>query len=467
MKRILSRTGLCLMLAALVLLAAGCSDKYYNGSVSVLSVTDTERAKLEAASEEVAKILQLGTAENLLDLLPDQHTAEQEQDVKDGWAQWEQVHEQYGDITGQEIKDVFLYHYIGAVTAAYSFGDTVIWSDMLYTNNFNLIYLDFYVSAETDEAQYSLPEGLTEREVVIGEGTDYPLNGTLTYPTDGENLPVAVLIHGVGNNDRNEEALNTKMFRDIANGLAEQGIAVLRYDKRTFSYPEAQTLTDPYTLSIDFIAVEDAARAVELVRGLEMVDPEQVWLIGHDLGALILPRIDKQADVTGFVLMNTTSRKWSDAAYEQLTRYGMNGMETETVRYLKPLVEGEYKEIQKIDSMKEEDLTNIFLSQYGYYWKDLNSEDYPAEYAASGKPILVMQGGADYQILPDPDYTGWQEILSGKPNAQCKLYDGLNHMMMKVEGPFTDVTKQYLRPLHVDAQAISDMAAFIHAGTGK
>ena len=155
MKRILSRTGLCLMLAALVLLAAGCSDKYYNGSVSVLSVTDTERAKLEAASEEVAKILQLGTAENLLDLLPDQHTAEQEQDVKDGWTQWEQVHEQYGDITGQEIKDVFLYHYIGAVTAAYSFGDTVIWSDMLYTNNFNLIYLDFYVSAETDEDRKS------------------------------------------------------------------------------------------------------------------------------------------------------------------------------------------------------------------------------------------------------------------------------------------------------------------------
>jgi hypothetical protein len=78
-----------------------------------------------------------------------------------------------------------------------------------------------------------------------------------------------------------------------------------------------------------------------------------------------------------------------------------------------------------------------------------------------------MQGGADYQILPDPDFDGWKEVLSGKANAQCKLYDGLNHMMMKVEGPYTDVTKQYQRPLKVGEEVITDIAAFVHAGTGK
>ena len=467
MKRILSRMGLCLVLAALIVLAAGCSEKYYNGAVSILDVTDTERAKLRDASEEVAKVLQIGTRENLLGLLPDEHTEEQAQAVSDGWDKWEEICAQYGEVTGYETKEIFLYHYMGAVMSEYSFGDTVICADMFYTSNFNLVYLDFYKSAKSAEAEYSLPEGLTEREVIVGEGTGYELGGTLTYPTDGTDLPVVVLIHGVGNNTRDEDALNTKMFRDLANGLAKQGIAVLRYDKRTFAYPEAQTLTDVSTLTIDFIAVEDAVRAVELARGLEMADPDRIWLAGHDLGALILPRIDEQADTAGFVLMNTTSRKWSDVAYDQLMRYGMNGMETDNVRYLKPLISGEYKSVQDIEKLDEEELSTVMLSQYGYFWKDLNSRDYPAEYAASGKPVLVMQGGADYQILPDPDFNGWKEILAGKANAQCKLYDGLNHMMMTVEGPYTDVTKQYQRPLKVDGQVISDIAAFVNAGTGK
>lgn len=92
---------------------------------------------------------------------------------------------------------------------------------------------------------------------------------------------------------------------------------------------------------------------------------------------------------------------------------------------------------------------------------DLNAYDYPQMVADSEKPVLIMQGDADYQIETDPDYNGWVEILKGKENATCKLFENVNHMMMKVEGPYTNVSKQYERPLHVEEKVISDLADWI------
>ena len=50
----------------------------------------------------------------------------------------------------------------------------------------------------------------------------------------GRAVPAAVLVHGSGPNDRNETNGNTAIFRDLAQALSRQGIAVLRYDKRTY-----------------------------------------------------------------------------------------------------------------------------------------------------------------------------------------------------------------------------------------
>ena len=160
-------------------------------------------------------------------------------------------------------------------------------AEMFFTSNYQLVYLDFYKSAISVEAEYQLPEGLVEETVTIGEGTEFALEGTLTYPEGGTDLPAVVLVHGIGSNDRDQTALATKMFRDLANGLAQQGVAVLRYDKRGYSYPDSYTLTKLETLTIDFQTVEDAVRATEVLRSQSCVDPEQVYMIGHDLGGYV------------------------------------------------------------------------------------------------------------------------------------------------------------------------------------
>ncbi|HJZ98475.1 MAG TPA: hypothetical protein VKE70_18320, partial [Candidatus Solibacter sp.] len=76
---------------------------------------------------------------------------------------------------------------------------------------------------------YSKPDSFTERSVTIGEG-DWKLPGTVTTPNAAGPFPAIVLVHGSGPNDRDESVGGTKMFKDLAEGLASRGIAVLRYE---------------------------------------------------------------------------------------------------------------------------------------------------------------------------------------------------------------------------------------------
>ena len=69
-------------------------------------------------------------------------------------------------------------------------------------------------------------------EVTVGSG-EWALPATLSMPEGVGPFPGVVLVHGSGPNDRDQTIGPNKIFRDLAWGLASQGIAVLRYDKRT------------------------------------------------------------------------------------------------------------------------------------------------------------------------------------------------------------------------------------------
>lgn len=99
--------------------------------------------------------------------------------------------------------------------------------------------------------------------------------GVLTLP-DGEGpFPAAVLVHGSGPNDRNETNGNTAIFRDLAQALSRQGIAVLRYDKRTYQVNQgALSLTQAEidNMTVYEETMEDAVAAVRLLREDARID---------------------------------------------------------------------------------------------------------------------------------------------------------------------------------------------------
>ena len=99
------------------------------------------------------------------------------------------------------------------------------------------------------------------------------------------------------------------------------------------------------------------------------------------------------------------------------------------------------------------------------YWKDLNSYDYVKAYEEIQKPVFILQGGDDYQILAKKDFAGWEEKMDGHENVKLKLYDGLNHLMMPSFGCFKSCYKEYDMSNHVSSDVISDIVTWIGAAS--
>ena len=162
MKRYLRR-GMALLLAACLLLGmAGCTEKYYNGGKAVIAMESSTESEVDSAVSKINRILKEGTFEDLVAQLP-KEAGEAEENLANGWSQWQEILAQHGELKNTSVIDRFYYCYAGAAVVNYEFEDITMSADMLFTSDYNLVYLDFYESALSAEAAYTLPEGLEER----------------------------------------------------------------------------------------------------------------------------------------------------------------------------------------------------------------------------------------------------------------------------------------------------------------
>ena len=77
---------------------------------------------------------------------------------------------------------------------------------------------------------------MISENVVICANPKYPLNGILTIPESSEPVPAVVFVHGSGPSNKDEKIGGLTPFKDLAEGLAQFGIASVRYDKRSFAH---------------------------------------------------------------------------------------------------------------------------------------------------------------------------------------------------------------------------------------
>lgn len=111
-----------------------------------------------------------------------------------------------------------------------------------------------------------------EEAVTVGTG-EWALPGTLSIPVGRINGAV-VLVHGSGPSDRDETLGPNKPLRDIAWGLADRGVAVLRYDKRAYRY--AGKMASLENLTVREAVLEDALLAAALLRTRREIDPKRI-----------------------------------------------------------------------------------------------------------------------------------------------------------------------------------------------
>jgi dienelactone hydrolase len=307
-----------------------------------------------------------------------------------------------------------------------------------------------------------------EVEVTVGSG-EWALPGTLSmpegagaFPAEGAGaFPAVVLVHGSGPQGRDETIGPNRPFRDLAWGLASQGIAVLRYDKRTKVHAAKYTAELKARVTVQEEVIDDALSAVQLLRQTPGIDPGSIYVLGHSLGATLAPRIGEQdPSIAGLIIMAGLTRPMEDAVIDQYTYiYGLSGSMTDSQKAeLEELKEkaARVKDPNLSDRVPAKDLP---LDVPPAYWLDLRGYR-PEEVAKSlTMRIFVLQGGRDYQVTVQGDFPAWQEALGRKSNATLKVYPKLFHLFIVGEGPSTP--QEYLVEGHVSDEVIQDIARWI------
>jgi len=294
---------------------------------------------------------------------------------------------------------------------------------------------------------YSKPDTFTERDVTVGDG-EWKLPGVLTVPNGAGPFPAVVLVHGSGPNDRDETVGGTKMFKDLAEGLASRGIVVLRYDKRTKVYGAKVARINTFTLHDE--TVEDALKGIALLRAQKEVDPKRVFYLGHSLGGYAAPRAGAEDNqIAGLILLAGNARHLEDLVVDQVQTLGGAQKALDNAKGIQAKVKG----LEPGD----EDSPPV-LGAPVHYWLDLKDYDPVGDAVKLAMPMLILQGERDYQVTMK-DFGMWKAGLGGRKGVVLKSYPALNHMFVAGEGKSTSA--EYAKPGHVAPEVIDDVAKFV------
>ena len=286
------------------------------------------------------------------------------------------------------------------------------------------------------------------------------LAGTLTLPKGKEKVPAVILIAGSGPNDRDETIFNHKPFWILADYLTNQGIAVLRYDKRGVGESKGE-----YFTATTQHFTEDAEAAFNYLKTRKEIDPSNIGLIGHSEGGVIAPIVaDLNKEVKFIVLMAGMGINGTDLVLAQhkhafektsLTNDALESLNKaladvyssvgnwkeyvgtneernqlkEKLNILWKILPEEMQSNLSKDTYIEKTIANITSPWFRYFLKT-NPLDYLQKLSI---PVLAINGENDTQV----DYqTNLNAIKAGLNKAKnkhftTKSYPHLNHLFQE------------------------------------
>lgn len=323
-----------------------------------------------------------------------------------------------------------------------------------------------FTLAVQPEAIGMLPSGVTEEAVTIGEAP-WQLPGMLSIPHSAEPVPAVVLVHGSGPNDMDETAYAVKPFRDLAAALAREGIAVLRYDKRTYTHGAAIAAGDMTAFTVEEETIQDAIAAGRLLRDDPRIDPERIYVVGHSLGAMLAPRIVAESDglFCGMALLNGTNASLAEVIIQQ-NKDAIATMTAEQQAAYAPAIAALEAQAAGLAAMTEEEArVTQFAGQSAYYFWEMLQHPMPAEQMKIlALPTLIINGSRDFQVRETQGRLLWEASLDmDAPWLTC-LWADVNHMLMKPDVPaeVAGTIGEYNISCTVDTSVTEAICAFIN-----
>jgi hypothetical protein len=300
----------------------------------------------------------------------------------------------------------------------------------------------------------------TEQDIEFKSG-QYTIPGSLTLPKTGSKWPLVLLIQDQGPLDRDGTLGPNKPMRDIAFGLAQNGIASLRWDKRGLVYKD-DLGQHGVELSAQTEVVEDAIAAIYYARTLDNIDKSNIYLAGYDMGGFLTPMIAQHAPyLAGMILINANAFPYDIAlhnAQQFMSQHKNDPDSAEELAALDVKLRGVRKDTFPAGTPAKDLPGNLTLP----FWKDIRN--YSPAYTAVNiqMPILIMQGTRDVEVLNE-DLAQWKTTMRRRHDVRIKTYP-VNH---KLQEGATDVgfPAEYMKPYHVPFEIIADMTTWIKKKT--
>jgi pimeloyl-ACP methyl ester carboxylesterase len=281
-----------------------------------------------------------------------------------------------------------------------------------------------------------------------------PVSGTLQLPAHSFPVPVALIIAGSGPTDRNGNSTllpgANNSLKLLAAGLAERGIASVRYDKRGIGASKAAMTKEEDARFEDFVS--DAKGWIAHLRA----DPRfsTITVVGHSEGSLIGMIASREAGADAFVSLEGAGRNAKDIILAQLSAQ------------LPPATVNQAQEIMtKIEAGQAVDSVPPFLAplfrpsvrRYLVSWFRYTPS---AEIANLAIPVLVVQGTSDIQTSPEDA----KLLAAALPSARLLMIDGMNHLLKSTPPGRAEQMSSYSDPaLPVVPRLLDEVGPFIKA----
>jgi hypothetical protein len=285
-------------------------------------------------------------------------------------------------------------------------------------------------------ASYSPPtyvgrEYFEERSMLLRPG-GVELGGTLALPSDRPGtLPGAVFVHGRGPFDREYTVGPNRIFADLARRAAILGAATYRYDKRTH-------VTDlpPAGRDVDSVVVDDALAALDRLAGVDAVDPDRLYVVGHGLGGRLVPRIARRhGDLAGVGLLDAPALDRAAVAAHRAERARAADWLTERERTAR---ERRYRAIRQLaeGGLYGRADSEVVAGRSVAWWRSAFSYRPVHTAEALSVPAFVATAGRGPVAFESHDR--WLSAFRGA-DTRGEFYPALNHYLQWGDRPSVPV----------------------------
>ena len=278
----------------------------------------------------------------------------------------------------------------------------------------------------------------TEDVTFINETDSATLAGTLTYPVgydkNTKQKPVAVVfVSGSGQQNRDEELMDHKPFLVIADYLARQGIATLRYDDRATGKSVGGDVKN--ATSEDFS--RDAAAGIEFLRSKKAFS--KVGILGHSEGGTIAFILGGKKMVDFIVSLAGPTVKGDTLLAAQSNRIlSLSGQSA----------------IMTVEKYRQTAATMKMP------WLDWFNDYDPSDNIRKTRcPVFALNGDRDCQVISTLCLPAIERLLPPSKKHLIKEYPSLNHLFQHCTTGLPDEYSQIEET--ISPEVLQDIAQWI------